>query len=214
MFKKRNIIIIVFVILVVVFVLIAVKIKIPRIVATQPEDNSVNVSQKVDISILFDRSLNNKDTEKISFEIKPEESYEISFSENSMIVSFKQDLKSDTNYDLVIRYNNEIIHEFSFQSTPFTDEIISEEGFLQSIDDLIFSEAFKEFINDYPWYVNLPIEKDQYHIVYDFERKSFRIRILTPDLDSNQEDALLENAINDLKEIGLVEPINYYVIKE
>lgn len=214
MFKKRNIIIIVFVILIVVFVLIAVKIKVPRIVATQPEDNSVNVSQKVDISILFDRSLNNKDTEKISFEIKPEESYKISFSENSMIVSFKQDLKSDTNYDLVIKYNNEIIHEFSFQSTPFTDEIISEEGFLQSIDDLIFSEAFEEFINDYPWYVNLPIEKDQYHIVYDFERKSFRIRIFTPDLDSNQEDALLENAINDLKEIGLVEPINYYVIKE
>ena len=214
MFKKRNIIFTVVIIVLVSFVLIALRIKTPKVTNTQPKDNSANVSQNTNISILFDKTLDQKDTEKISFEIDPKESHEISFSENSMIISLKQNLKADTKYKLIIKYNKKTIYDFSFLTTPFTEEIISEEGFLQSVDDLIFSEAFEEFIIDYPWYVSLPIETDKYHIVYDFERKSFRIRIIVPISDKNQEEIIIENALNDLKTIGLSEPINYYVIKE
>jgi hypothetical protein len=214
MFRKKYIIIFAFTILIVVFVFFQTKMLPPKIIATQPKDGSVLVSQETGVSILFDKILKENITEKISFEITPKESFESSFSEKSMIVSFKESLQPDTLYTIVIKFNNKEAYRFSFQTTPFTEEIISREGALQSIDDLIFNEAFENFIDNYPWYVHLPIEKNQYHIVYDFERKSFRIRILAPVLDPEQEEAILENAMNDLKTIGLVEPINYYVIEE
>ncbi len=214
MFKKKNIIIVISVVLIFVFVFFQIRILPPKIITTQPEDGSIHVSQETDISILFDKVLIERITEKISLGITPEESFEVHFSEKSMIVSFKESLQPNALYTIVVKYNTKDIYRFSFQSTPFTDEIISKEGALQSVDDLIFNEAFENFIDNYPWYIHLPIENNQYHIVYDFERKSFRIRILVLALDPKQEEVLIENAIEDLKEIGLVEPINYYVIKE
>jgi hypothetical protein len=186
----------------------------PKIISTQPTDGSVLVSQETNVSILFENILKENITKKISFEITPKESFESNFSEKSMIVSFKKSLQSNTLYTITIKFSNKEIYRFSFQTTPFTEEIISKEGALQTIDDIIFGEAFEKFIEDYPWYIHLPIERSQYHIIYDFEEESFRIRILIPDLDPTQEEVLIENAIEDLKTIGLVEPINYYVIKK
>ncbi|MBU0572646.1 Ig-like domain-containing protein [Patescibacteria group bacterium] len=214
MFKKKNAIIIVFVILIIVFVFLQIKTQSPKVIATQPEDGSIHVSQETDLSILFDKALNDKNIKKISLEITPKEDFGLVFSEKAMIVSFINNLQPDTLYSIVVKYNSKPIYNFSFETTPFTDEIISKEGALQSIDDSIFGEAFENFIENYPWYVHLPIENSQYRIVYDFERKSFRIRVLVPDLDPEQEEVFIENAIENLKTIGLIEPINYYVIKE
>jgi hypothetical protein len=214
MFRKKYIIIFIFIILIIVFVFFQASIQPPKVATTQPKDGSVLVSQETNVSILFENILKENITKKISFEITPKESFEVNFSEKAMIVSFEESLQSDTLYTIIIKYNNKEIYRFSFQSTPLTKEIISKEGALQSVDDLIFNEAYEKFLDNYSWYVHLPIENNQYHIVYDFERKSFRIRILIPDLDPEQEEAILENAMNDLKTIGLVEPINYYVIKE
>lgn len=214
MFKKKYIIIVVFSLLILAFVYFQIHVQPPKVVITQPADGSILVSQETAVSIFFENTLTERTTQKMGFEITPKETFEISYSEKSMVVSFKENLLSDTQYTVSVNYNDESICTFSFQSTPFTEELTLKEGRLQAIDDSIFGEAFEKFIEDYPWYIHLPIENNQYRIVYDFEEKSFRIRILVPDLDPAQEETLIQKALEDLKIIGLTEPINYYVINE
>lgn len=77
-------------------------------------------------------------------------------------------------------------------------------------NDLEYSQGLTELHNKYPWYSKLPIETKDYRIVYDFEKNSFRIRILTESSESLKNDAL-----NKLRSIGVdTNTIPYYFIEK
>lgn len=79
-------------------------------------------------------------------------------------------------------------------------------------DDEKYSQAITEIHEEYPWYSEMPIEKEKYTIVFDFQKKSFRIRLLLSSPLESLIKSLTIEAINDLREIGVKEPVNYYVI--
>jgi hypothetical protein len=78
-------------------------------------------------------------------------------------------------------------------------------------DDMKYAQALTSLNEQYPWYSKLPIETKDYRIVYDFDKKMFRIRFLSS-ITSVQIKALTQNALNSLKKIGVSEPIKYYLL--
>lgn len=78
-------------------------------------------------------------------------------------------------------------------------------------DDEKYSSALIAINEEYPWYSKLPIETRNYRIVYDFDKKMFRIRFLL-EISSSQIATFTQNALDDLKDVGVREPIKYYLL--
>jgi hypothetical protein len=78
-------------------------------------------------------------------------------------------------------------------------------------DDMSFNKSLLNLNEQYPWYSKLPIDTDSYHIVYDFSEAKFRIR-LKKTISSNQIEKVVQDAMSDLKKIGVPEPIKYYIL--
>jgi len=209
--KRHKVIsIIAFLVLIGLLVLI-VRLGALKITDVSPKNGSKDVLTSTEINVFFNREIKESEKTQISVDISPQEDVGFLFSKNQLKIVPKNPLKIATNYSLDIKVNKRKIFSFSFETRLFTQEQISKEGLLQSRDDLAFGEAYKKFIEVYPWYTSLPIEKSAYRIVYDFEKKSFRIRFKIQVSDT-AENNLIKQALEDLKKIGVPEPISYYTI--
>lgn len=79
----------------------------------------------------------------------------------------------------------------------------------QTQDDLNTAKAIKTIHEQYPWYSKIPLETTDYRIIYDFEKDSFRIRLLT-----KSTTAIKDAALADLEAIGVdLNEFNYYFIE-
>ncbi|MCX6817051.1 MAG: hypothetical protein NTZ93_04240 [Candidatus Beckwithbacteria bacterium] len=80
----------------------------------------------------------------------------------------------------------------------------------QTPDDLKYSQALTELHQQYPWYSQLPIETSEYRIIYDFDKQSFRIRLLT-----QPSETIKQVAIDKLKAIGVdLNKFSYYFLEK
>lgn len=79
-------------------------------------------------------------------------------------------------------------------------------------DALKYGQSLKELNQKYPWYSKLPIETKNYRIIYDFDREMFRIRIKSATVATEGVKLDIQSALNDLKKVGVSEPIKYYVL--
>ena len=76
-------------------------------------------------------------------------------------------------------------------------------------DSLKYGQAIKELNQKYPWYSQLPIETKDFRIVYDFDKNSFRIRLLT-----QASETIKQAAVDKLKEIGVdLNKFSYYFLE-
>lgn len=206
-------VLILFLLFLVLGIFLTVKQPKTEVLQTIPQNRAEEVSEKADIVIVFNRELASEDETKISLETVPKESFRIVRFQNQIAASPKTVFKAGTNYSVVVKFEGKEIYTFSFETTPFSEKQILEEGKLQSQDDLEYGEVFKKFAEEYPWYLGLPIETIEYRIVYDFEQESFRIRMKIPIIEEGVEENLVKAALENLKEIGVPEPISYYVLK-
>lgn len=78
--------------------------------------------------------------------------------------------------------------------------------------DLKYGQAMTNIAQQYPWYPKLPIVNKDYQIVYDFDKQMFRIRIKSVSPTTTEVKTITQSALNDLKNIGVQEPIKYYVL--
>ncbi len=184
----------------------------PKILKITPQDGAENVLDNTEIVITFNKELEPKDKTKITIEITPEEVLQVTWSEKQMRISPLKVLNPETNYSIIVKFKNEKIYTFSFKTSPISTEQLRQEGDILLQDYLLFDKAFRGFIETHPWYTSLPIENIQYRIVYDFEEKSFRIRIKVS-VSEEEEKVLVEKALENLKQVGVTEPIPYYVLK-
>ena len=83
---------------------------------------------------------------------------------------------------------------------------------LELPSDAKYGQALTSLSKQYPWYPKLPIETKDYRIVYDFDKNMFRIRILSAAATNDEIKSFTQNALSDLKKIGVSEPIKYYVL--
>lgn len=85
----------------------------------------------------------------------------------------------------------------------------------QTKNDLIFSQGWDKLQKDYPWYKNLPIVQNYYTIVYDFDKKSFRIRLSATNFSPEQKNQIMNQALENLKKINVdLTKYTYYVLED
>ena len=184
-----------------------------RVVSSVPEDKSQNVSQNPDIFVNFDKEISASIQKQIKVEIRPERPIEFILLGNRVKVVPKEKLGPGQTYTIAVKLADREIFRFSFSTALFTEEQIAKEGALQSQDDLEYGEAFKKFAEEYPWYLSLPIERNEYRIVYDFEENSFRIRLKLIPVDEETEKKVIAQALEEIRKLGIKDPIPYYVVK-
>ena len=210
--RKHKIIVLVSTLIVIVGVALVFRLGALKVSYTNPKSGTKDISTDTEIDIFFNREIKDNEKAQISVDISPQEDLSFLFSKSQLKIVPKNPLKTATTYSLDIKVNKRKISSFSFETLLFTPEQIAKEGLLQSRDDLAFGEVYKKFLSDFPWYLSLPIEKSTYRIVYDFEKKSFRIRFKIA-LSAKQEETLINQALEELKKIGVPEPISYYTLK-
>ncbi len=76
-------------------------------------------------------------------------------------------------------------------------------------DDLKYGQALEKLNQTYPWYSQLPIETKDYRIIYDFDKNSFRIRLLT-----QVSETIKQAALDKLKSVGVdLNQFSYYFLE-
>lgn len=186
----------------------------PKVVTTTPSNNQEGVALTDDVSIVFDHELNDGEKNNLKIRIAPDTTYDTIWDKENLRLAFKNDLKQATKYGVALWYKSKIIYSLTFETLLLTEEQLKTEGAKQTADDLAFGNAYKLFIEKYPWYQRLPIERKEYRIVYDFETKSFRIRILVPVENKEQETSFINAALKDIEAIGYKGVPSYYVLKD
>jgi hypothetical protein len=186
--------------------------KAPVVIETLPKDGAADVITTSQLLVKFGREIKEQEQNRLAIEIEPRQEMSLVWVKDQVNLLPKESLQPGTQYLVVIRYSGKEIYKFSFNTILFTADQIQREGALQSQDDLLFGEAYKDFALKYPWYLSLPIETTEYRIVYDFEQGSFRIRLKLAPEDESVKESLVQKALELLKRIGVPEPINYYVV--
>lgn len=93
-------------------------------------------------------------------------------------------------------------------TTPGFNQLLKDSA-QQTENDFKYGQALKDLHQKYPWYSQLPIETNEYRIIYDFDKNSFRIRLLT-----QSSESIKQAAIDKLKEIGVdLNKFSYYFLE-
>ncbi len=213
--RKKIIIILVIIVLGIIFLFVATRVAVPKITSFMPSDGAADVDLNSDINLTFDRSLNNPEKGRVEVKFSPQEDMDTIWIDKIYKLAPKKGFKSSTKYSVEVDYNGIKILAFSFKTVLFSKE---EQQMIQNASkgglpaDYAFSQVLNEMYTKYPWLQKLPIENSSYRIVYDFDKNSFRIRILVS-VDSNTQQQLVDQALNDLRNIGVTgNPIPYYVL--
>lgn len=61
--------------------------------------------------------------------------------------------------------------------TLFTPTTVEEELQQQTVADTNYTEAQNKILREYPWYNSLPLQAENYFVLFDLDKKSFRARI-------------------------------------
>lgn len=183
------------------------------VINTIPKNNAVFVDNRQEIEITLNREISNKEGENLKLEISPKIELNTAYVGNKIKSSHSNLFEYGKDYFVKVIYQNKEIYAFSFSVNPFTPEQLEREGRLQAEGDMDYNNAVKKLIEKYPWYTNLPIETEDYRIVYDWELNKFRIRILKSNLDKNNKDLLINEAVLKLEKAGALKPIQYYVLE-
>jgi hypothetical protein len=187
----------------------------PIITITNPQNGQKYVSDKTSISLIFQKFLSDEEKSQINIITDPTVSLTISWPSNKKLLATPDNpLSSNTTYTITITYKDEPIHTFSFTTQFFSTEELNSQVRQQAQDDLIFGEAYSEFLQKYPWYRSLPINKDNYIIVYDFDEKAFRIRLKIKPETPTEKNEIVNQALTDLQEIGIDTKVANYEVLE
>jgi hypothetical protein len=212
--KLRKILffVIVLISIVCLFFLFSVS-KNPKIsvINSSPQNNQDGILPSSDIDVTFNRLPSGTEKESISYKITPEMETESTWLTNMLKIIPKNGMEIGTEYLVEIKIDNSLAQTFQFKTVLTAEEQRHEEGVLQANEDYAFGQTYKKFMTEYPWYKKIPIEKPDYRIVYDFEEKSFRIRLLKY-FENSQIQTIIKKAILDLKDIGVEDPIKYYTL--
>ncbi|MFA7627834.1 MAG: hypothetical protein WCY37_00225 [Candidatus Dojkabacteria bacterium] len=92
----------------------------------------------------------------------------------------------------------------------YNDEILG------NVEDMIrVGEQQREIEEEYPWYFDLPIENDNYIILWDWEKEKFRIALkVDEDVALSTRNTLIRNAVNDIEELTEedIQTEDYYIM--
>jgi hypothetical protein len=179
---------------------------------TNPLNNAQDVGLDTKIVIIFNKTPDKTTKTKIAYKIDPETNIKSSWNENKLILTPEKELMTNTTYEILITYKNKKIYYLSFKTTLLGFAQSEKEIGQQAEDALAFGDAYKKFIDEYPWYRKLPLENKFAIVVYLFKEKSFRITFLQDIQGEQKQKEIVNDVLDSLKQIGVPEPINYYIV--
>ncbi len=100
---------------------------------------------------------------------------------------------------------------------PITEKSLDDEDKRkqeQSALDIEYTRQVEKFYEMYPMFGFLPIETENYRIVYSIEKNKYRIRIKknSDEITEQEKQILINKALNDIKQAGETGKIEYYVL--
>lgn len=185
-----------------------------NVISTVPKNNSVFVNEKSEIILTLNRIITNEEGNNLKVEVHPSAKTQIVYQENKIRISPETEFNLNTKYEIRIKYKENLIYTLNFETNPFTKEQIETEGTKQTEGDLVFNESYVKFLKENPWYKDIPIEKTDYTIVYDFELLKFRVIMNRKIDDETDREKIIRSATSDLLKIGIKSPDTKYTIQE
>ncbi len=212
--KKKIIWVICLVVLIGGIVFIITRLTPFKILEYTPKDGSKDISVDIVANIVLDRNLSDTEKNKFLVKITPDTEIDSSWAGKQINFAPKNGFKTKTTYSVEVIYNSRKLATYSFTTVDFTPEELKQQIIEQYPAERQFSEEWAKYVNANPWVIQLPIETNEYRIVYDEKTKSFRIRILVT-VNDQQKQQIVDEALNDLKNIGVTQtPIPYYVLTQ
>lgn len=174
------------------------------------------IPENSNFTISFTQVLNNTTKDNLSFKVEPPITAKTFWLNNNYqyYIELEENLQTNTQYVVTVLYKNKSIFTQKYLSSSFTIEEQAEHIREQAQEDLKFNQALENIRKEFPWYDDIPIDTAQYTIVYDFDRKEFRIRLKVPE-NTNSEiiSNLTQKALSSMKEVNVnPEEWGYYVL--
>lgn len=182
------------------------------VTSTNPKNNQEIINLPSEIQINFNSIVDNTLKDNLEIINDPEFEKDIKFLGNQLTIKPKEQFKLDTTYNTLIKYEGKEIYSLTFRTFPLSYNDFREQTELQTQGDLDFTDAYKDFLTDHPWYHKFPIENEKYRIIYDLEIKKFRIRILINATSEDEKNTLINEAVEKIKQAGVKEPFEYYTL--
>lgn len=189
--------------------------KPPAITQVLPQD-TVGLFQTTTFTFSFATLIPVQMQQDIFYQITPPAQFQTTWAENQyqFILTPLQPLATNQNYTLTLVYKKTPFFTHTFKTSEFTNQEVMEQVTQQGKDDTEFSEAQQAIRREYSWYDSLPIETEEYTIVYDYRREEFRIRLkISQNSPAELINDLTQKALLNLETIG-VNPVEsgYYVV--
>lgn len=185
----------------------------PTITGTTPMGGATEVSENSQISIDFKSNIQEKAKKDISITFSPEEPFDSTWLVNSLKIIPKTKLQNNSTYRVGVLFKNKSFYSFSFETATFSQEEINKYGGQQAQSDYTFGQVLNGFVKQNPWYTLLPIRTADYTIYYDSNQQKFSIAFTNTQLGQEQQNSLVQNALADLRKIGVKDPIPYYIFQ-
>lgn len=188
----------------------------PKILTVSPKNGNSGVSPNVQLKIVFTSKINEKNVDKIEVKVFPNLNHtKMWVKADTLIVRPAEPLLLDTKYTVSIFYNQKPIGSYAFSTKSGPQLTVTEKAVVeQADDDKVFNEETAQILASLPWYTKLPIDTSEYRVVYDFVKKSFRIRLkVYSDAPNEKIEELKEKALRDLIKVGAnPQKETYYVL--
>lgn len=170
---------------------------IPEISSITPANGSQNVNLNENIVIGFQKELTAKNQANFQLSLAPAVESQAEWTDNkTYTIQPISGLELKTPYTLNIKYKDKIIASSSFTTKTAENLTEAEQIEQQAIDDYQYQQELNRVYDNNLWLLQLPIDTNDYTIVYDFEKNHLRVRVkqkITAD-----ERIILQKQISDL----------------
>lgn len=166
----------------------------PAVHSIYPE-TEFGISEIANFEVTFARVLDESTKRKLSLRITPEVESKNFWSENNYqyYINTTEKLQLDTEYVVNVYYKNKKIYSKTYLTSKYSFEEQAEHAREQTQADIEFNKAISNLQKDFPWYNDIPIDNDQFTIVYDYDQTKFRIRLKIPE---NTDPEIIDNLTN------------------
>jgi len=187
----------------------------PKVISIQPINGAKEVDTNTYINVSFGEAIPESERGKIFVRLVPGVSTTNTWiSSNLLQVAPQAELSAGVAYKVNISFDNKEIYNSSFETVFFQAPTAEE---VQEMTQMAFdtNAAFYKTVETFPFVTKLPIRKDNYTVVYDYDLAKFRIRLKMP---SNAPEDTKQEAINDAlaemkaREINIDEFGGYHIL--
>lgn len=180
----------------------------PAIEFGVPENSSFTIS--------FGTVLSQDTKNKLSFKVTPPIGAKTYWLENNYQYYFQltELMENNSEHTIQVFYKNSEIFSHTFVTSEFSAEEQREHIREQSEADYEFGQAVDRLRTDLPWYDDIPIDNEQFTVMYDYDREEFRIRLKVPESTDAEIRQNLENKALSAMEAIDIDPAEwgYYVL--